>query len=90
LWRPAEGGEDALEYFLSADPPTLDPALSTDGQSGEVVALIFDNRVQFDPDAQLKPGLATRWESDASGRVYTFHLRTDATFRMVGQSRRRT
>ena len=26
------------------------------------------------------PGLATRWEADTSGAVYTFHLRTDATF----------
>jgi peptide/nickel transport system substrate-binding protein/oligopeptide transport system substrate-binding protein len=69
-----------LNYFLTADPASLDPALSTDVQTGEVVALIFDNLVQFDPDAELRPGLATRWESDRTGRVYTFHLRRGATF----------
>jgi peptide/nickel transport system substrate-binding protein/oligopeptide transport system substrate-binding protein len=69
-----------LHYYESADPASLDPALSNDVQSGEVVALLFDNLVQFDADAQLQPGLATHWESDRSGTVYTFHLRTGATF----------
>src|SRR5919206_1390687 len=77
---PPEGGSSRLEYFLSADPSSLDPALSTDVQSGEVVTLLFDNLVQFDPDGQIKPGIASRWESDASGRIYTFHLRTDVKF----------
>ncbi|HUQ15390.1 MAG TPA: hypothetical protein VM094_05010 [Gemmatimonadales bacterium] len=57
-----------LEYVLTADPPSLDPALSTDVQSGEMVALLYDNLVQFDVDARLQPGLATRWEVDSSGR----------------------
>src|SRR3954453_23613444 len=71
---------NGLQYYLSADPASLDPALSNDVQSGEVVTLLFDNLVQFDPDAQLRPALATRWESDPRGTVYTFHLRTGATF----------
>src|SRR5689334_23374088 len=74
------GGGSTLQYYLSADPQTLDPALSTDVQSGEVVTTLFDNLVQFDVDGKLVPGLATRWEADSTGRVYTFHLRTDATF----------
>jgi ABC-type transport system substrate-binding protein len=69
-----------LQYYEGADPTSLDPALSNDVQSGEVVTLLFDNLVQFDPDAQLRPGLATRWEVDPGGAVYTFHLRTGATF----------
>ena len=59
------------QYYLSADPASLDPAVSSDVQSGEVVALLFDNLVQFDADARLQPGLATRWESDASGHGST-------------------
>ena len=77
-------GDDAsgggLQYYESADPASLDPALSNDVQSGEVVTLLFDNLVQFDADARLQPGLATRWEADRTGTVYTFHLRTGATF----------
>src|SRR5215211_1930084 len=79
----AVGGEPSgtgLTYYEGADPASLDPALSNDVQSGEVVTLLFDNLVQFDTEAQLRPGLATRWESDSTGAVYTFHLRTGATF----------
>ncbi len=69
-----------IEYSLSIDPPSLDPALSTDVQSGEVAALLFDNLVQFDVDGQIRPGLAAHWEVDSSGAVYTFHLRPGPLF----------
>jgi ABC-type transport system substrate-binding protein len=75
-----QGSEKTLNYFFTYDPRSLDPALSTDVPTGEVVTLLFDNLTQFDPDARLVPGLATSWESDASGRVYTFHLRNNAVF----------
>src|SRR5690348_1541293 len=74
------GGGSALQYYQSADPLTQDPALSAEVQSGEVVTTLFDNLVQFDVDAQLVPGLATRWEADSTGGVYTFQLPNDATF----------
>jgi ABC-type transport system substrate-binding protein len=69
-----------LVYYLTADPASLDPAVSSDVQSGEMVALLFDNLVQFDVDGGLRPGLASRWESDSTGTSYTFHLRHGATF----------
>ena len=74
------GGDATLNYYFTYDPRSLDPALSTDVPTGEVVSLLFDNLTQFDPDAQLKPGLARSWETDASGKVYTFRLRPDARF----------
>lgn len=75
-----QGGQETLNYYFSYDPRSLDPALSTDVPTGEVVSLLFDNLTQFDADAQLKPGLARSWETDPSGRTYTFHLRQDAAF----------
>src|SRR5580765_8798872 len=69
-----------LVYYETYDPRSLDPALSTDVPTGELVALLFDNLTQFDADAQLVPGLARSWETDAAGRSYTFHLRQDAHF----------
>jgi peptide/nickel transport system substrate-binding protein/oligopeptide transport system substrate-binding protein len=75
-----QGGGSALNYYFTYDPRSLDPALSTDVPTGEVVALLFDNLTQFDADARLNPGLATKWEADPAGRVYTFHLRQDAVF----------
>ena len=74
------GNVKTLEYYFSYDPRSLDPGLSTDVPTGEVVSLLFDNLTQFDADARLVPGLARAWETDPAGRVYTFHLRSGATF----------
>src|SRR5919112_1785266 len=73
-------GSTALNYYFTYDPRSLDPALSTDVPTGEVVSLLFDNLTQFNADAELKPGLARDWEVSSNGRVYTFHLRPNATF----------
>jgi peptide/nickel transport system substrate-binding protein/oligopeptide transport system substrate-binding protein len=75
---PSDGA--TLNYYFTYDPRSLDPALSTDVPTGEVVSLLFDNLTQFDPDARLVPGLARSWETDSSGRVYTFHLRQGVSF----------
>jgi ABC-type transport system substrate-binding protein len=75
-----QGSDKTLNYYFTYDPRSLDPALSTDVPTGEVVSQLFDNLTQFDADAQLKPGLAQTWETDPAGRVYTFHLRQNASF----------
>ena len=69
-----------LTYYFTAEPRALDPALSTDVPTGEVVAMVFDNLTQFDAEGGLGPGLATRWEPDSTGAVWTFHLRQGAVF----------
>jgi ABC-type transport system substrate-binding protein len=69
-----------LQYYLTNEPRSLDPALSTDVPSGEMVAMLYDGLTQFDVDGRLHPGLAHRWEIDPSGTTYTFHLRTGITF----------
>ncbi|HXE57105.1 MAG TPA: ABC transporter substrate-binding protein [Gemmatimonadales bacterium] len=69
-----------LDYYFTYDPRSLDPALSTDVPTGEVVALLFDNLTQFDPDGRLVPGLASRWEVDSTGTRYVFHLRPGVKF----------
>ncbi len=74
------GRHAGLTYYFTYDPRSLDPALSTDVPTGEVVTLLFDNLTQFTPDGGLEPGLASRWETDASGLGYTFHLRAGPTF----------
>ena len=69
-----------LEYYFTADPRSLDPALSTDVPSGEVITLLFDNLTRFDVDGRLVPGLARTWSTDPRGLTYTFHLRTGVRF----------
>ena len=74
------GASSTLQYYFTYDPRSLDPALSTDVPTGEVIALLFDNLTQFNTDGDLEPGLARTWETDSTGQTYTFHIRSGATF----------
>jgi ABC-type transport system substrate-binding protein len=69
-----------LVYYESYDPRSLDPALSTDVPTGEMVTLLFDGLTQFDADGRLRPGLSDRWTADRTAQRYVFHLRPDVTF----------
>ncbi len=67
-------------YFLTSEPRSLDPALSTDVPTGEVSALLYEPLVRYDVEGRLVPGLADRWETSDDGRRYTFHLDPRARF----------
>ena len=78
--HPPTGGE-VFRYRLAADPPTLDPALSTDTTSGVVVLNLFDGLVRLDPETlEVEPAIASGWKVADDGLTYTFHLRPDARF----------
>src|SRR5437879_6432427 len=79
--RAGAGGR-GLTYYESYDPRSLDPALSTDVPTGEMVTLAFDGLTQFDADGRLLPALADRWTAgqDGSGSRYVFHLRPGVKF----------
>jgi ABC-type transport system substrate-binding protein len=65
---------------LFADPPTLDPHITTDNRSGAIVNEVFGGLVTIDPKIQITPDLAEGWDISSDGRVYTFRLRQDARF----------
>ena len=67
-------------YYERDDPRSLDPALSTDVTTGEMIALLFDGLTQFDGDGRLLPGLSDRWTADRTGQRYVFHLRSGVSF----------
>ncbi|HEX4628410.1 MAG TPA: ABC transporter substrate-binding protein, partial [Gemmatimonadales bacterium] len=73
-------GHASLTYYESYDPRSLDPALSTDVPTGEMVTLAFDGLTQFNPDGRLLPALADRWRAEQQGRRYVFHLRAGVKF----------
>jgi len=75
-------GPDGKVYrtYLSADPTTLDPALSNDAGSGELCALLYDGLVRFDHHTEILPDLAESWEISSNSRTYTFHLRSGVRF----------
>ena len=64
-----EGGE-------STNPRSFDPATTVSAGDKRV----FSGLVSFDPNLNLTPDLAERWEVSADGTVYTFHLRQNAKF----------
>src|SRR5256884_2933355 len=76
----AAAGRAGLVYYESYDPRSLDPALSTDVPTGEMVTLVCDGLTQFDPDGRLEPALADRWTPSGDGRRYVFHLRAGVKF----------
>jgi len=60
----------------STNPRTYDPA--TTYGSGD--KRIYSGLVSFDPNLNLTPDLAERWEISDDGMVYTFTLRQNARF----------
>ncbi|HEX8220207.1 MAG TPA: peptide ABC transporter substrate-binding protein [Chloroflexia bacterium] len=63
------------------DPPSLDPALATDGYSLFVIRQLFGGLVTFDGDLNVVPDIAASMPSvSADGRVYTFRLRQGVKF----------
>ena len=73
---PVEGGTFVRVW---ADPPTLDPHLTTDATSAAIIVEVFGGLVTIARDLQIVPDLAT-WDVTTDGKVYTFHIREDAKF----------
>jgi oligopeptide transport system substrate-binding protein len=60
----------------STNPRSYDPATTL----GSGDKRVFSGLVSFDPNLNLTPDLAERWEVSPDGTVYTFHLRQNARF----------
>lgn len=65
---------------LWADPPTLDPHLTTDTTSAGLVVELFSGLVALNTDLQLVPDIAERWEISDDSMMYTFYIRDNAKF----------
>ena len=65
---------------LYVDPPTLDPHITTDATSAQIIVELFGGLVTIDTDLNIVADLAERWDVSADGLKYTFYLRPDAKF----------
>ncbi|MDW8309217.1 MAG: ABC transporter substrate-binding protein [Verrucomicrobiales bacterium] len=74
--RQAWALRDSAPYNLT----TLDPVGIVDAFSVNVLANVYEGLVATDPEGRIVPALAERWDISPDGRVYTFHLRTNALF----------
>ncbi len=71
----------SFRYRLGTDPPTLDPAYSTDTSSAAIVLHIYDGLVRFDPETMdVIPAVAESWEISEDGLDYVFHLKRGVKF----------
>ena len=77
LGQPGDGGRLVRLYV---DPPTLDPHITTDATSAQIIVELFGGLVTIDPDLNITADLAERWDISADGLRYTFYLRADAKF----------
>ena len=63
---------------LATEPPTGDPALSSDTTSGTVINLTQLGLTALNPDDySAEPSLATDWSISEDGLTWTFNVRTD-------------
>jgi peptide/nickel transport system substrate-binding protein len=76
----ADAGSASAVLGIDADPPTLNPAMSTDYATGDVGAKIFEGLVWLDRGYVPQPSLATGWTVTPDAKTYTFTLRQDVTW----------
>jgi peptide/nickel transport system substrate-binding protein len=64
-----------------SDAISLDPAMPTDNESAEVIFQVYEGLVEWEPGtATVAPGLATSWDVDESGTIWTFELAQGVRF----------
>ena len=79
----AEGQPSAVQservvfrVLNGAEPPTLDPSLSEDTASHNILLALFEGLLSYDPVTNDGiPGIAESWDISDDGKVYTFKLR---------------
>ncbi|MBI3536065.1 MAG: peptide ABC transporter substrate-binding protein [Chloroflexi bacterium] len=71
---------NSLRLPGSGDPPTLDPALTSDAESAVYVVELFSGLVTLDQNLKVVPDLAEKWEVSDDRKTYTFTFRKDAKF----------
>lgn len=68
-------GEKILSVQIGPDPETIDPALNSAVDGGNMLLHSFECLLIVDQDGQLQPGQAESWETSEDGLTWTFHLR---------------
>ncbi len=74
----AEGestGEKELKVQIGPNPETIDPALNSAVDGGNMLLHAFECLLIVDQDGVLQPGQAESWETSEDGLTWTFHLR---------------
>ncbi len=77
--EPKVGG--TLIWGRGADSVTLDPTISTDGESDKIILNIFEGLVRFKEGTnEIEPALATSWKTAKGNTEWIFYLRKGVLF----------
>ncbi len=71
----ASGGNKILKVQIGPNPETIDPALNSAVDGGNMLLHAFECLLIVDQDGKLAPGQAESWETSEDGLTWTFHLR---------------
>lgn len=71
--QPVKGG--TLVVAISADPGSLNPAVTSNGGVHTASEMMFNGLVGWGPDGKITPELATKWTIEDNGATYRFTLR---------------
>ena len=71
----ASTGEKILSVQIGPNPETIDPALNSAVDGGNMLLHSFECLLAVDESGQLIPGQAESWETSEDGLTWTFHLR---------------
>jgi ABC-type oligopeptide transport system substrate-binding subunit/class 3 adenylate cyclase len=83
LWEPLRESRGSPELRVPSavlrlaveEPLTLDPGLVSDDVSMFIAAQLFEGLVEIDPDYNVLPAVAARWDVADDGTRYVFRLR---------------
>lgn len=64
-----------LAVQIGPDPETIDPALNSAVDGGNMLLHSFECLLTVDQDGKIAPGQAETWEVSEDGLTWTFHLR---------------
>src|SRR4051812_7860935 len=66
-----------LRYGNGTEPQDLDPHIVTGTPEYRLLQTFSEGLVSEDPEMNIIPGVAERWELSPDGLTYTFHLHAD-------------
>ncbi len=68
-------GGQILSVQVGPDPETIDPALNSAVDGGNMLLSSYECLLTVDQEGKLAPGQAESWETSEDGLTWTFHLR---------------
>lgn len=75
--KAADPSLKVLHVQVGPSPETIDPALNSAVDGGNMLIHAFEGLVKFDRGNNIVAGVAEKWETSEDGLTWTFHLRPD-------------